>query len=67
MGSCEDFQMKGDFRRIKLKVKALELVASISASGSYSLKANNVNACLCLIKGDYYEVITPVIHVNFSH
>ena len=60
-------QIKEGFRRIKLKVEALGLVASINAHGSYSLRANNVNVCLRLLKGDCYEVITLVNHLNFSH
>ena len=67
MGSCGDFQRKEGFRRVKLKVKALGLVALISANGSYLLRVNNVNICLCLLKGDCNEVITLVIHLNFSH
>ena len=66
-GHVEIFQRKEGFRRIKLKVKALGLVVSINANGSYSLRANNVNICLCLLKGDCYEVITFVNHLNFSH
>ena len=60
-------QRKEGFRRIKLGVEALWLVASINAHGSYLLRANNVNISLCLLKGDYYEVITFVNHLNFSH
>ena len=61
------FQRKEGFRRIRLKVEALGLIASINAHSSYSLRANNVNICSCLFKGDYYEVITLVNHLNFSH
>ena len=51
----------------KTQSKILGLVASINAYGSYSIKANNVNVCLCFLKGDWYEVITLVTHLNFSH
>ena len=60
-------QRNEGFRRIKLKVEALGLVASINAHGSYSLRANNVNICLCLLNGEYYKVITIVKHLNLSH
>ena len=66
-GHVKISQRNEGFRRIKLEVEALGLVASINAHGSYSLRANNVNICLCLLKGDYYEVITPLNHLNFSH
>ena len=60
-------QRNEGFRRIKLKEEALGLVASINAHGSYLLGANNVNICLCLLMGEYYEVITLMNHLNFSH
>ena len=44
-----------------------KLVASINAHGSYSLRVNNMNIFLCSFKFDYYEVMTLVNHLNFSH
>ena len=66
-GHVKISQRNEGFQRIKLKVEALGLVALINAHSSYSLMANNVNICSCLLKGYYYEVITLVNHLNFSY
>ena len=66
MGLCEDFK-KEEILKSKTQGEAVRLVASINTSGSYSLRANNVNLCLCLLKGDCYEVIALLNHLNFSH
>ena len=42
-------QRKEGFKRIRFNIKSLGLVASINVSGSYSLRVNNVNICLCLL------------------
>ena len=36
----------------KTQGKILGLVTSSNAYGLYSIKENNVNVCLCLLKGD---------------
>ena len=51
----------------KTQGKILGLVTSINAYGLNSIRENNVNVYLCLLKGNQYEVITLVTHLNFSH
>ena len=51
----------------KSQGKILGLVTSINAYGLYSIRANNLNVYLCLLKVNQYEAITLVTHLNFSH
>ena len=64
-GHVKTSQRKEDFQRIELEVEGL--VISINTHSSYLLSVINVNICSCFLKGDYYEVITLVNHLNFSH